>query len=276
MQQIINFLIRNKNFLLFLLLLCLSLIFTIQSHTYHRSKFVSSTNFLSGGVYGWRYSVTNYFSLKQENERLLKENEHLRNLTSLYAEDTITNPSYIDSLSFTTPFTFIKANVYKNDYSKLDNYILINKGEKDGIQPDMAVITDQGIIGIVENTSTNYSRVISILNSQSTINAGLQKSNQYGSLVWNGKDPNIVQLETVPRQAILKKGDTIITNGRSTIFPKGIGIGTIVDYHLDQSQNYYLIDVALFNDMTNIGFVYAIKNNDAIEIKKLENPKANE
>ncbi|GAA3509056.1 rod shape-determining protein MreC [Aquimarina addita] len=272
MQQIVNFLIRNKNFLLFLLLLSLSLLFTIQSHNYHKSKFVSSTNFLSGGVYGWRYSISSYFNLKQENERLLKENEHLRNLTHLYLKDTLENSRYIDTVSFTSPFTFIKANVYKNDYSKSDNYILINRGEKDGIQPDMAVITDQGIIGIVENTSTNYSRVISILHSESTINAGLQKSNQYGSLVWNGKDPNIVQLETIPRQAVLKKGDTIVTNGRSTIFPKGIGIGTISDYRLDQSQSYYLIDVTLFNDMTNIGFVYAIKSNDAEEIKKLENP----
>jgi len=85
-----------------------------------------------------------------------------------------------------------------------------------------------------------------------------------------------VQLETVPRQAILKKGDTIITNGRSTIFPRGIGIGTIQNYKLDQNQSYFLIDVQLFNDMTNIGFVYAIKSNDALEIKLLENPNVDE
>jgi len=95
-------------------------------------------------------------------------------------------------------------------------------------------------------------------------------------LVWNGKDPNIVQLETVPRQANLKEGDTIITHGRSTIFPRGIGIGTIVNYKLDQNKSYYLIDVKLFNDMTNIGFVYIIQNNDAKEIKNLENKSLNE
>ncbi|WP_108803496.1 rod shape-determining protein MreC [Aquimarina sp. Aq107] len=275
MQQIINFLIRNKNFLLFLLLLFFSLILTIQSHSYHKSKFISSTNFLSGGVYGWRYSITNYFGLKNKNERLLEENELLRNQLSLLTKDTIAT-TFTDTTSFSKPYTFIKGNVYKNDYSKADNYILINKGEKDGIKADMGIITDKGIIGIVENTSKNYSRVISILNSNSRINAGLKKSNQYGSLVWNGKDPNIVQLETVPRQAILKKGDTIITNGRSTIFPRGIGIGTILNYELDQNQSYFLIDVQLFNDMTDIGFVYAIKSNDATEIKLLENPKIDE
>ena len=140
----------------------------------------------------------------------------------------------------------------------------------------MGVITDKGIIGIVENTSKNYSRVISILNSNIRINAGLKKSNQYVSLVWNGKDPNIVQLETIPRQAVLKKGDTIITNGRSTIFPRGIEIGTIVNYELDQNQSYFLIDIQLFNDMTDIGFVYMIQSNNVLEIKSLENPKVNE
>ncbi|WP_299258253.1 rod shape-determining protein MreC [uncultured Aquimarina sp.] len=275
MQQIINFLIRNKNFLLFLLLLFLSLILTIQSHSYHKSKFISSTNFLTGGVYGWRYSINNYFGLKSKNERLLKENEQLRNQISWLTADTIAT-KFIDTTSFSKPFTFIKGNVFKNDYSKIDNYILINKGEKDGIEEDMGVITDKGIIGIVENTSKNYSRVISILNSNSKINAGLKNSNQYGSLVWNGKDPNVVQLETVPRQAVLQKGDTIVTNGRSTIFPRGIGIGTILNYRLDQNQSYFLIDIQLFNDMTDIGFLYAIKSNDVLEIKSLEKPKTDE
>ncbi len=270
MQQIINFLIRNKHFLLFLLLLVLSLIFTIQSHSYHKSKFISSTNFFSGGFYTWQHSISDYFGLKKENKRLLEENERLHNRIKSLEVDSATI-KFTDTLSFDTPYTYIKARVIKNDYSKIDNYILINKGEKDSIFPDMGVITDKGIIGIVENTSTNYARVISILNSNSRINAGLKKSNQYGSLIWNGKDPNIVQLETIPRQANIKEGDTIITNGRSTIFPRGIGIGTIIHYELDQNKSYYRIDIKLFNDMSNIGFVYAIQNNNAKEILSLEN-----
>ncbi len=271
MQQIINFLIRNKTFLLFILLFFVSLVFTIQSHSYHKSKFISSANFLTGGIYGWKSSITDYFGLQSENERLVSENEYLRNQLSQYAVDTL-SVSYIDTTSFEKPYHFTKARVYKNEYSKVDNYILINKGSKHGMLPDMGVITDQGIMGIIENTSEQYSRVISILNGNSKINAGLKNSNQYGSLVWNGKNPNIVQLETVPRQALIKEGDTIITNGRSSIFPKGIPIGMITHYELDASQNYYLIDVKLFNDMTDIGFVYVIRSNNVVEIQELENP----
>ncbi len=269
MQQIINFLFRNKHSLLFLFLLFLSLIFTIQSHSYHKSKFVSSTNFLSGGLYNWRHSINDYFRLQKENERLLEENELLRNQLSAISIDSMSS-RYLDTVSFNKPYTYIKSRVIKNDYSKTDNYILINKGSNDSIKPDMGVITDKGIVGIIENTSKNYSRVISILNSNSRINAGLKKSNQYGSLIWDGKDPNVVQLETIPRQALLKEGDTIITNGRSTIFPRGIGIGTIVNYKLDQTKSYYQIDVKLFNDMTDIGFVYSIENSATEEIKSLE------
>ena len=270
MQQIINFLIRNKHFLLFLLLLCLSLTFTIQSHSYHKSKFITSTNFFSGTLYSWQHGVIDYFSLKSENRRLLQENERLHNQLRLLEADT-KNVSYVDTVSFSSPYTYRKARVIRNDYSKIDNYILIDKGENDSIIADMGIITDQGIIGIVENTSKNYSRVLSILNSNSRINAGLKKSNQYGSLLWDGKDPNIMQLETIPRQANIKKGDTIITNGRSTIFPKGINIGTIQDFRLNDNKSYYLINVKLFNDMSDIGFVYAIQNNAAKEIKSLEN-----
>ncbi|MBP2832576.1 rod shape-determining protein MreC [Aquimarina sp. U1-2] len=269
MQQIINFIIRNKHALLFLVLLFISLAFTIQSHSYHRSKFVSSTNFFSGGVYEWQHAISDYFNLKGENERLLEENERLYNIIGAINVDSIA--TMLADTTASKPFIYSKARVIKNDYSKVDNYILINKGEKDSVFPDMGVITDKGIVGIIENTSENYSRVISILNSNSRINAGLKNSNQYGSLIWNGEDPNIVQLETVPRQAILKEGDTIITHGRSTIFPRGIGIGTIQKYTLDQNKSYYLIDVKLFNDMTNIGFVYTIKNTNAEEIKSLEN-----
>ncbi len=271
MQQIVNFLIRNKNFLLFLLLLFISLALTIQSHTYHRSKFISSTNFISGGLYNWSASISDYLKLKEQNERLLEENKRLHNLLQNSQLDTLSIINHTnDSLVPVKTYHYSTARVINNSYNKPDNYLTINKGKHDSIIPDMGVITDKGIIGIIENTSHNYGRVISILNSNSRINAQLKKSEHYGSLIWNGKDPNIAQLEVIPRLAPVKIGDTIMTGGRSTIFPKGIPIGTISDYKLDVNDSYYLIDVKLFNDMTNIGFVYIIENRDAAEIKQLE------
>lgn len=269
MQQIFNFLIKNKNNILFLALLVLSLFLTIQNHSFHKSKFLSSANAVTGTVYSWANDVNTYLHLDEYNARLIEENRKLRNIIS-NMNDSLDVEKQLDSVTFSGDYTFRTARVINNNYAKRDNYLTINRGETSEIQPEYGVITSQGIVGIVDRTNNNYSRVISILNSRSRINAQLNKTNHFGSLTWDGEDPNIVQLSDVPRQAPLKKGDTIITGGRSLIFPKGIPIGSIEDFSLDQTQSYYLINIKLFNDMTNIGYVYVIENMNKDEINELE------
>ena len=151
-----------------------------------------------------------------------------------------------------------------------NNYLTLNKGERDSIFEDFGVITSNGVIGIIVNSSKGYSRAISLLNTQIRVNAKLKKSEHFGSLQWDGKDPAIVSLIDVPKQAPVAVGDTIITGGLSTIFPKGIPIGEVVDFNLDVSQNYYRISVALFNDMTRLNHVYIIENLNRDEILNLK------
>jgi len=270
MQQIINFLIRNKNNILFLLLLSISLFLTIQSHSYQKSKFISSANFVSGGIYSWTSNINTYFNLEEYNLRLLEENQRLRTRLATY-EDTLEIRDYTDTSSYEGSYIFRASEVINNNYAKVDNYLTLKSGARDGIERDMGVVTSKGIVGIVENVSPNYSTVISILNSNSKINAQLKKSNHFGTLVWNGEEPNVVQLIDVPAIAPVSKGDTIITGGRSLIFPKGIPIGSIMDYELDPSESYYTIDIELFNDMTNLGYVYVIKSTAQEEIRELQN-----
>lgn len=270
MQQILNFVIKHRNTLLFLFLLSIALGLTIQSHSYHKSKFVSSTNKISGNIYEATSSISNYFHLKGYNTRLLNENALLKNKLEAMGFDTLHINSFnIDSID-KAHYKYMSAQVINSTYHKTKNYITINKGANDSINEDMGVITDKGIVGIIEYSSDNYSRVISILNKNSRINAQLKKSNHFGSLVWNGEMTNIVQLIDIPRLAPLKIGDTIITGGRSTIFPKGIPIGTVINFQLNTDQSYFTVNVLLFNDMTNIGFVNVIENINAPEIKQLE------
>lgn len=267
MQQIINFIIRNKNFLLFLLLFIISLVFTIQSHSYHKSKFINSANFITGGVYNTVNNMSQYLKLKSQNQILSEENNRLKSI--LYNTQNNKDSSYIDTISFNKNYKFTSCQVIKNSYNLNDNVILINKGLNDSIKEDFGVITNKGILGIVNKTSNNYATVISILNTTSQISAQLKKSNHYGSLIWNTKTPNTVQLVDVEKTTSVAIGDSIITSGKSSIFPKGIPIGTIENYKLDTSENYYEINVTLFNDMTNIEHVYIIENLDANEINNL-------
>lgn len=270
MQQIINFLIKNKNFLLFLLLFCVSLFFTFQSHSYHKSKFINSANFLTGGIYESVNGIGQYFNLKEENQKLLEENNRLKSI--LFNEDEDLKESFNLDSSLAKQFRLTAAQVYKNSYSATNNYLTINKGERDSIKEDFGVITSKGIVGIIDNTSNKYARVLSVLNSNSRVNAQLKNSNHYGTLKWDGDSPQNVQLVDIPKQAPITIGDSIITGGLSTIFPKGIPIGSVISYKLDQTENYYNVEVSLFNDMTNIGHVYIIENKDADEINTLNNP----
>lgn len=270
MQQIINFLIRYKNTILFLLLLSVSIFFTVQSHRYHKSKLVSSTNFITGGLFEWTNNMDSYFNLREYNERLIEENDYLR---TLLLNQTGKDSAHIriDSVSYSDPYKLISAKVISNNYSKTDNYLLLNRGKKHGIKEDMGVITSNGIIGIVEETTADYARVLSILNGNSAINVRLKKSNHYGTLVWDGKNPNLAQLTYVPKIAAIQKGDTVITGGKSFIFPEGIPVGIIQDFHLGTNESYYDIQIQLFNDMTNIGYVYVIENKNKKEVLQLKN-----
>lgn len=281
MHQIINFLIRNKHFLLFAFLLMLSLVFTIQSHSYHRSKFVNSANWFTGGVYGSVSGVQDYFKLKTYNQQLLQENARLREMLKSPNEDNldlelITNTTFSIPTDSLRKFSYIPAKVLNNNYAKTDNFITLLGGSNDSIHKDQGVITSEGIVGIIDKTSSRYSTVLSILNSNFTTNAKLRASEHFGTMQWDGKDPNIVQVIDMQQQAPVKIGDTIETSGKSAIFPKGIPIGTIDEFVLDPSKNFYTLSIKLINDMTNLGHVYVIQNSYKKEIIALETQRDEE
>lgn len=269
MQQIINFLIREKNFILFLLLLSFSIFLTVQSNSYHKTKYINSANWISGGIYEKTNAISEYFYLKSYNEQLIDENKRLS--TIVFNHDLTAKDSIKADSSLIEKYKFYKATIIKNSYSKPKNYLTLNKGKKDSIVQDMGVISARGVVGIVENTSSNFSSVQSILNTLSKINAKFKKTDHFGTLIWDAKDPNTVQLIDVPGIAPVKVGDTIVTGGMSTIFPKNVLIGKVESFELDNSGNYYTLQVKLFNDMTNINHVFIIENADKKEILELEN-----
>lgn len=269
MQQIFNFIFKNSYRMLFLLLIGISLWLTVQSHSYHKSKIISSANFLSGGVYEKMNSVEEYFDLKIKNDELAKENARLKSL--LFNQKDTTAVPKLDSIFGIKQYNLTIAKVIKNSYSVHENYLTLNTGSKMGIKPDMGVINSLGIVGVIENTSANYATVLSILNTgKLKFNAKIKKSGHFGSLSWNGKNTGFVQLTDVPRLAMVRKGDTIVTGNQSTIFPENINIGTIDKVYIDTETNLYTVDIRLFNDMTSLGYVYVIRNKDTEEIKQLE------
>lgn len=265
MQRIINFILSRRNTFLYLLLLFIGMMLTVQSHSYHQSKYFNSANWVSGQFYSISGGIGAYFDLKGENEKLQEENRRLRELLGTLEE--------VDSLQLAEDlrvYEYIPARVNKNSITSYRNYLTINRGAAHGIEEDMAVITPLGVLGIIENTSQNFATVQSVLNDRSSINAIIKGTDQFGSLRWDGEDYTRVQLYDIPKLVPIKKSDTIMTGGMSSIFPPNIPIGVVVDYKLPKETSFYEIEVQLFNDMSNIRNVYVIRNNQREEILNLQ------
>jgi rod shape-determining protein MreC len=265
MQRIINFILSNRNTFLYVFLLLFSLVLTVRSHSYNQSKAFNSSKWLTGNIYETSNNITSYFNLKKENNSLVEENRRLR--TKLF-NLKVNNASGLDSSKI--DFEVIDAKITKNSFSSPRNYLTLNKGKKQGVSQDMGVITTKGILGIVENTSNNFSTVQSILNTKSNINAKIKNTDYFGSLVWDASDYKTVQLVDIPRLVPVRIGDTIVTGAMSSIFPENIPIGFIKEFNLNDAQSFYNINIQLFNDMANVKNSYIISNKNRKEILELE------
>jgi len=263
MQRIINTLIRFKNFLVFILLFFLSVSFSYNRSFYHRIKIDKFGVIFSGLLYTPYHSLSSYLNLIPINKKLIDENKKLKSI--------ILNNLNSSQESSTDLFKITSANVIKNSYIKSRNFIILDKGENDGIKRDMSVISLDGIIGIINETSKNYSNVISILNIDMKINVKLKKSNAFGSLEWKKYDPTIMELSDISTVNNVKIGDTIVTGGMSFYFPQNIFIGVVKNYKKIDDTGFYSIQVKLNSNMTNLTHAYIIENIDQQELNKLNN-----
>jgi rod shape-determining protein MreC len=255
----------------------------VNNNQFQRSKYLQVAREVTGRV----YSVTNYFRsylyLKSANADLLKRLSQLetevyayRNyLGTLQSDSSRVDSCIMDSLIY----RFIPAKVVNNSVSFLENYITLNKGSDDGVYPDMGVLSvnGNGVVGVIRDTSPHFSTVISLLNTKYKLNGKIKHNDYYGPLEWNGKDTQYSYLTEIPRFAAFEPGDTIVTSGYSTVFPKGIPIGSIVDAQKQRDDNYMSLRIRLFTNFNNLNEVQIVTNRFQKEQKELEertlNPK---
>jgi len=260
MKSLLNFIYKYHYFILFILLECLSLIFVIQYNNYQHATFLNSSNRFAGNVYKSLNSVTQYFNLRKSNQELLESITKLKNQDkAAYKQNRITLSEIYDSV-YIQQFEYLPAQVINNSVNKQNNFITLNKGSKHGVGVGMAVISIKGIVGIVKDVSENYASVISVLNQNLRISAMVKKNNYFGTLQWEGNDFKYAALNDLPNHISLNKGDTIITSGYSTIFPKGELIGLVDVVGDSESGEFYSVKVILAEDFKNLKNVMVIKN----------------
>lgn len=274
MQNFLRFFSKFGSFLLFFLLEGIALYFLFTANDYQQSVFFTSANNISGKLYKIEESLSGYFSLKENNESLLRENGDLQRkvsiLKSALSQYADTSGIALLRMKQAEEYRLIPARVIHNSVSHLKNYITLNVGSKDGIAPEMGVANADGIVGIVSRVSEHYSVVIPLLNPVIRFSCKLKKSNTVGSLEWDGNDRRFSTLQEIPPYVSVSKGDTIVTSGYSDIFPEGIMVGTVEDYGIGDDANYLSVKVRLSVHFDAVSNVRVIDYTYRKEIKKLE------
>ena len=270
MSRIIQILIRNHVFFLFIFLEFLSLKIFISNSFVAESSLSQKMTKINGQFFNKEKKIHDYFFLKKINDSLLIENERLFKHNHLLKNKLNSNKYIYQSTDFNDQF-ITQSNVLRNSWNKKHNFITINSGKNDGVESNMGVVnSDNSLVGITYTTTDNFSAVISLINTDLMISAKIKNLGHYGSIKWDGKNPNTVQLYDIPKHANLKIGDTIVTSGYSNILPDNIKIGVISKYKPEKNTNFLNISVDLFADFTNINSVYIINSSQKSERKKIE------
>lgn len=274
MYNVIQLFVKYGAHILFVILevVCFTLI--INYNKTQKDIFLNSSNVFAAKLSEQRNKITQYTSLKEQNDSLMRENAALIEsiIVTEYLSDKI--PA---SDSLLSQYNIIPTNVTSATIHNRNNHLTLNKGYREGIRSDMGVIAShKGIIGIVRNVSENFAHVISLLHSQTKISCSIKNRTGHGSLVWKNMDPQRMTLEMIPKYETIAIGDTVITSGLSTMFPKGVLVGKIETYNVIPGSNSYNITVKLFNDLSNIKYAYVIQNRFAPEQTKLEMEVSNE
>lgn len=237
---------------------------------------MTSANSISASIYGIANNVTSYFNLRSINEDLQLRNAALETeVVALRKQvDDYRLREYADSMQVAEPlqqFGFVIAHVINNSVSRPYNYITIEKGAADGIRPEMGVVDHSGVVGVVNVVGEHYSRIISLLNPDFRLSCKIKGSDVFGSLVWDGINPEEALLEELPKHTVYNPGDTIITSGYSAMFPEGVPVGTVIKSASADDDNFFTLRIHLLTDFSQLSTVRVIDNKNIVAIKEVEN-----
>ncbi|MDR1556185.1 MAG: rod shape-determining protein MreC [Tannerellaceae bacterium] len=278
MRKLLDFLIGKRHWFLFLLLETVSFVLIYRNNSYQQSVMLSTANTVTANIVSLTGSVTSYINLREENRRLIERNGQLeierlrlqRQIETMIA-DTASFHNYVADPVRLFPYDVIVAKVVNNSVTYLSNYITINKGSDDGLSPDMGVISEGGVVGIVSTVSDHYAVVIPLLNPKFRLSCKVLGSSYFGSMSWDGRSTRYAKLDELPRHVEFNVGDTIVTSGFSAIFPEGIMVGNVSSFEKQRDDNFYSLTVRLTTDFHRLGTVMVIRNfqqNEQIQIEQ--------
>nr|WP_295929580.1 rod shape-determining protein MreC [uncultured Dyadobacter sp.] len=272
MLQLVDFVVRNRFFLVFVLLEVLSIWLVVRNNTYWGATYFNTSNYYVAKTLAFSNSAREYTKLDEINADLANENARLHAMvTALSQQKPREAPAgYVPDSTFASRFTYTIAKVVDNETNRANNVLTIDKGTKHGIKPGMGVISATGVVGKVRFCSENYSVVTSILHSQFMVSSKLIRSKEIGYAKWPGKDPNFVDLIDVSKYTKVFKGDSAVTSDQNSVFPPGIMVGKVQSVTVNPNQTFYNIVLHLATDFRNLSYVYVVQNHQLVEQENLK------
>lgn len=262
---------KNGLFVFFIFLQLIALVLIFSRNSMQQSWLAGQTAAFNSWVSGYIDEGTSYLKLKQINDQLVAQNKLL--MEQVYGKNSGV-PVFRkvhDTIGGGQIYTFVDGEIVFNSINRKDNYFTINRGKRDGVFPQMGVMAPKGIAGIVINSTDSYALVQSVLSlNKIKINASLKKSGYFGTLTWKGDDSRIMHLSDVPKYVPLQIGDTVVTDGKSAIFPQGITIGKVSGYEVDSKTGFWDISVELTEKMGNLSKIYVVKNLKKAEVQRIQ------
>lgn len=278
MSQLFRLIFRIRNFLLFLILELVSFWLIVKNDHYWDVSFFNTSNYYAAKILESSNYVKNYMNLGSVNDQLIVENAQLKkNVVALQQFKSREGDYYKVDSAYANRFEFKVAKVVNNTVNLSKNYLTLDKGTLDGIEPGMGVICPQGVVGQVMQCSEHFSRVYSVLHSDFNVsseikNLTLRKNNDkaLGIAKWGGLNPRVIELTTIDRFKTIKQGDSVITSEQNVIFPSGTMLGKIRKLGAKQDQAFFDIEVELATDFQNLSYVYIVNNKLKKEQELLE------
>ncbi|MGB3183177.1 MAG: rod shape-determining protein MreC [Cyclobacteriaceae bacterium] len=271
MRSLLNVIYRYRAFLIFILLELICTYLVVRNNNYQGAAFFNSANAVAGSFLDTQSGISDYLDLKDANNELADENARLRMALDRYTRDgNDTTGSLFRRADLVGDYLYLPASVINNSTRRYTNYITIDRGTKDGIEPGMGVIGPSGVVGRVKAVSKNFATVTSLLHGDMLVSSQIRRTETFGSTAWPGRDATSALLRYVPRSESVIKGDTVITSGYNAVYPKGILIGIVNEIGLQEDASYFDITMKLATDFSNLSFVYVVDNRNRIERDSLE------
>lgn len=269
MRNLIQLLWKYNFLLLFITLQTFCFYRIVDEQKYHKAAVLNASNEVIASSMQKINDVKDYLWLRENNALLAAENAKLKAYDSTLFFNLSTKKSSIVDTTYAIQYQYIEAKVVNNATHNRNNFITLNKGIANGIEPDMGVISAGGAVGVVKDVSQHYSTVQSLLHSKTRASVKL-KSGFYGPLTWDGSHPQRATLSEIPANVKVNVGDTVVTTAFSTIFPEGVMVGKVLSVTPGSGGDFLKITVALSTNFTNLSYVYVVTNKFKWEQKNLE------